>query len=313
LKKNPNYWRKDAAGGALPYLDEIRILAMPDATAMVTQMESGALDLIMRPTLTDVVRLQKNAKFGVFQGMPRQLFDILLLTTKGPFAANKYLRQAVSNIVNREQYWKTVTLGLGDWQCTPWPSQSQAYFADLAKSIKPDVAKAKALLAQGGQPNGFQTSIMTSRQRQQEYSDIAVLVQQDLAKIGIQAKIDEVDNANYDQRHLNEGFEVAVHSYARSNYDPDTLIGGAKAWTPSIGMTRFGEQKYIDLYTDAGSSYDMAARKPKYRTLTEYILDQSFCLPLMYNPEYFIYGSYVVGTDADADYNTDFSQSWLDK
>ncbi|MCL5109200.1 MAG: ABC transporter substrate-binding protein [Chloroflexi bacterium] len=312
LKKNPNYWRKDAAGGALPYLDEIRINNMADVTSMVTQLEAGALDFILRPALTDVVRLQKDTKYGTFQGQTRTLFDILLFTKKGPFT-NKLVRQAVNNIINREQYWKTVMLSQGQWQCLPWPAQSQAYFADLAKSIVPNVDKAKALMAQAGFPNGLDTTILTSRQRQSEYSDIAVLYQQDLAKIGIRAKIDEVDQASYNQRHLNEGFETAVHAYARANYDPDTLIGGALAWTPNVGMTRFGDQKYIDLYTDAGSSYDMAARKPKYRTLAEYILDESFCLPLMYNPEFFVFQNYVVGADADVDYNTDLSQTWLNK
>ncbi|MHB1133915.1 MAG: ABC transporter substrate-binding protein [Chloroflexota bacterium] len=308
LKKNPNYWMT-----GYPYMDEVRISLIPDVTSMVTQLEAGALDVILRPALTDVVRLQKDAKYGSFQGAVRTLYDLLLLTTKGPFATNKKVRQAVNWIINREQYFKTVTLGLGDWQCTPWPAQSQAYFADLAKSIKPDLAKAKQLMAEGGVPNGFQTSILTSRQRQSEYSDIAVLYQQDLAKIGIQARIEEVDNAAYDQRHLNEGFETAVHAYARANYDPDTLIGGAKAWTPEIGMTRFGPPEYIKLYTEAGSSYDMAARKPLYRKLTEYIIDEAFCLPLMYNPEFFIFQKYVTGVGADVDYNTDFRSTWLDK
>ncbi|MHB1415866.1 MAG: ABC transporter substrate-binding protein [Chloroflexota bacterium] len=307
LKKNPNYWRS-----GLPYVDEVRIGLLSDAQSMVTQLEAGALDCVLRPALSDAVRFQSNANFVVSEGAIRTLYDILLLTTKGPFT-NKKVRQAVNWAIDREHYWKTVMLGLGDWQCVPWPAQSQAYFADLAKSIKPDIAKAKGLMAEAGVPDGFETSILTSRQRQPEYSDIAVLYQQDLAKIGIKAKIEEVDNAAYDQRHLNEGFETAVHAYARANYDPDTLIGGAKAWTPKIGMTRFGDAKYIELYEDAASSYNMEERKPKYRTLCEYILDESFCLPLMYNPELYITAKYAVGVSTDVDYNTDFSQTWLDK
>ena len=53
-------------------------------------------------------------------------------------------------------------------------------------------------------------------------------------------------------------------------------------------MTRFDDAEYIRLFEDAGSSYNMQERKPKYRKLVKYILDESFTLPLCYNPELYI-------------------------
>ena len=40
LKRNPNYWRQ-----GLPYLDEIRVNAVPDVPALVMQLEAGAIDV----------------------------------------------------------------------------------------------------------------------------------------------------------------------------------------------------------------------------------------------------------------------------
>jgi len=307
LKKNPQYWRQ-----GLPYLDEIRVNFVPDIAALTAQLEAGAIDLALRPSLVDAVRMKGDARVKVDMGQIRSLYDILLFTKKGPFA-NKKVRQAVNWTINREQYWRTIFKGIGDWTCIPYPAQSQAYFPDLAKSIKPDLEKAKKLMAEAGVPNGFETSILTTRMRQQEYLDLAVLYQQDLAKIGIRARIEDVELAQYEQRHLNEGFETAIHAYARANYDPDTLIGGALAWTPRIGMTRFGEPEYIRLFEDAGASYNMQKRKPKYRKLVEYILDESFTLPICYNPELYMYASYVNDVTTDVDFNLDCSATWLDK
>jgi peptide/nickel transport system substrate-binding protein len=307
LKKNPNYWRQ-----GLPYLDEVRIIPVPDVVALVTQLEAGALDVAIRTPVVDAVRMRSNPKFKVEMGMIRAFYDILLFTKKGPFM-NKKVRQAVNWTINREHYWGTIFKGIGDWSCIPYPSQSPAYFPDLAKSIKPDLEKAKRLMAEAGVPNGFETSILTTRMRTQEFLDLAVLYQQDLAKIGIRARIEDVELAQYEFRHLNEGFETAVHTFARANYDPDTLIGGALAWTPKMGMTRFGDPEYIRLYEDAGSSYNMQERKPKYRKLVEYILDESFTLPLCYQPELYIYGDYVKGLTTDVDFNTDCSAAWLNK
>ena len=312
LKRNPNYWRKDAAGNALPYLDEVRITMFPDPQAAVVSLEAGAIDVLTFVPIVEAVRLRNNAKFVVIQGPVRAVYDILMNTTKKPFSEKK-VRQAVNNIVNREQYWTTSFSGIGDWTCIPYPSQSAAYFSDLAKSIKPDVDKAKRLLADAGYANGFETTILTSRQTQKEHLDIAVLYQQDLAKIGIKAKIEDIETAEYNRRVLAGELETAVHAYARANYDPDTLMGGARAWTPSIGFTKFGEAEYVKLINDAASSYNMEERKPKYRKLVEYIIDQAFTLPIAYNPELYAFAAYAKGVTTDADYNTDYSQAWLDK
>ncbi len=100
-------------------------------------------------------------------GMIRSQYDILLFTKKGPFM-NKKVRQAVNWTINREHYWGTIFKGLGDWSCIPYPAQSQAFFPDLAKSIKPDLEKAKRLLADAGVRDGFETTILTSCMRRQE-------------------------------------------------------------------------------------------------------------------------------------------------
>ena len=133
LKKNPQYWRQ-----GLPYLDEVRVNFVPDVAALTTQLEAGAIDLALRPSIVDAVRMKSDPKVKVDMGPIRALYDILLFTKKGPFT-NKKVRQAVNWTINREQYWRTLFKGLGDWTCIPYPSQSQAYFPDLAKSIKPDL------------------------------------------------------------------------------------------------------------------------------------------------------------------------------
>ena len=44
LKKNLNYWGKDAKGNKLPYLDGITFSYLPDATARVTALKTGTVD-----------------------------------------------------------------------------------------------------------------------------------------------------------------------------------------------------------------------------------------------------------------------------
>ena len=46
LVKNPNYWQSGR-----PYLDAIEYTVLPDAQAMVAQLESGAIDMALNPPL----------------------------------------------------------------------------------------------------------------------------------------------------------------------------------------------------------------------------------------------------------------------
>jgi ABC-type transport system substrate-binding protein len=42
--KNPNYWRKDASGGKLPYLDKITFINIKEASSRAAAVRSGAVD-----------------------------------------------------------------------------------------------------------------------------------------------------------------------------------------------------------------------------------------------------------------------------
>src|SRR5262249_15142095 len=56
VERNPNYWRKDAAGRQLPYLDKIIFRPIPNADTRLASIRSGDLDVIMS---TDPATLSK--------------------------------------------------------------------------------------------------------------------------------------------------------------------------------------------------------------------------------------------------------------
>jgi peptide/nickel transport system substrate-binding protein len=46
LKRNANYWKKDAQGRQLPYLDSIRLDIQPNRDIEILRFRRGELDLI---------------------------------------------------------------------------------------------------------------------------------------------------------------------------------------------------------------------------------------------------------------------------
>src|SRR5438093_5130409 len=48
LERNPYYWKTDAKGNRLPYLDELVFLFVPSADAQVLRFQSGETGVISR-------------------------------------------------------------------------------------------------------------------------------------------------------------------------------------------------------------------------------------------------------------------------
>ena len=306
LKKSPNFWIKD-----LPHLDEIEVKSFGDAAAMAASLEAGAVDIVARLPTQEVARLKQNANVKLFQTPVRVMYDILLQSQKPPFN-NKLLRQAINWAIDRERFVRTVLAGLSVPSSQPFPAHSWAHFPELDKAYTFNLEKAKELLARAGYPNALEITCMTATARQKELAQLAQGVAADLEKIGVKVKIEDVEPAVYDPRHLAGEFQMATHAYGRANLDPSTMFRGAAAWHAGTGMTRFDAPEYRKLMEDAESSYDVNERKPKYKKLVEYIQDESFVIPLAPNPEFYVMRNRVQGFSSDGEANMSMRGTWLD-
>jgi len=306
MKRNPGYWEQN-----LPYLEEIQVRSFGDANAMAANLEAGAVDVVSRLPTTEVARLQGNNNLRVFQPPIRLFYDVLLATHKPPFD-NKLLRQAINWAIDRERFVRTAVAGLSQPTSQPFPPHSWAWFPDLDKTYSFDLDRARALVTQAGYPNGLDVTCLTVTARQRELTALAQIIAADLGQINVRVKIEDVEPAVYDPRHLAGEFEMAMHNYGRANLDPSTLFRGAAAWHVGTGMTKFDTPDYRRLLADAESSYDREERKPKYKRLIEYIQDESFVIPVAPNPEFYVMRNRVQGFTSDGESNMSMRETWID-
>ncbi len=78
VKKNPNYWVKDEAGNALPYLDEIEFRVIPDSQVASTAMRNGDIDQF---SSSDSGTVMGSPDIGGFNG--DEEFETILQDTYG--------------------------------------------------------------------------------------------------------------------------------------------------------------------------------------------------------------------------------------
>ena len=115
VAKNDNYWRKDAKGGALPYLDGITFTFLPDAQPRVSGVKSGTFAASMFSIAGEakqMVDLAKNKKLTTIRSEEGWYGSHWLNHKIAPFSS-KNARLAYSHALDRVKWNKVRVKGLG--------------------------------------------------------------------------------------------------------------------------------------------------------------------------------------------------------
>jgi peptide/nickel transport system substrate-binding protein len=117
LKRNPNYWRKDAHGGSLPYLDGLDFRIIGDDTARFEALRMGEIDALMQTSPSPVtMQLRDAAATGRFQLVSddrgETAEDFVLFNTLKPPLGDLDVRQALASAINRDGAARELTAGV---------------------------------------------------------------------------------------------------------------------------------------------------------------------------------------------------------
>jgi len=272
--KNPNYWQSGK-----PYLDEIVVNVRADAQSMVADLESGNADMVYNLTLQDFQRLKANPSYvaqfltpaaGMYQFQPNVTFKPL---------DDKRVRQALNYAINRKRMADTVLLGLVGPEDLPWPSNSPAYEAAKNTQYAFDLGKAKALLDQAGVSN-LQLDFVYAPTLP-EYQTMAQIFQSDLAQIGVTLNVKSMEIAAlFDVIHHQkyDGLYTLNDSWAAM--EPISMLQVGASLNPKINNAGFIDDQYTKLVISGATEPDVDKRKQMYSQLNDYILDQSFGMPI---------------------------------
>ena len=303
LKKFAGYWEK-----GLPYADRLIYKAIPDQVVKLTNLKSGALDVIDDVLPKDVAGL-KASKELVFSEIPSYGFNGLRLNcTKPPFN-NKALRKAVSYAVDYEAIWKNIFYGTGVQGHGPIAPVSWAYDAKSFRyTYSPEKAKAK--LKEGGKPEGFKFKIYTKISA----IDVQVCqaIQAQLNAVGIQTEIVQLEGALHLKTMLDKDYEANYGLW--SGYaEPDTNLyrqfhpKGSAQWT---GYTHPKVTEFID---QARVSLNQGDRKKLYSQALNIIIEDAPQIFLYYYPRYAVASPKVKDFVLPPDGKLRFKSVWLQK
>jgi peptide/nickel transport system substrate-binding protein len=167
LKANPAWWgRADKRTGNV---DEVSFVAIRSDATRLAALASGEIDLVLDPPFQDVERLKTDPRLTLLQiaDLGQQYFTFdqarneLLngdLKDRNPFK-DRRVRQAVYQAINVDLIVKKVLRGQGVPTGGFLSTRVDGVPPELDQRLPYDPAKARALLAQAGYPNGFAVTL----------------------------------------------------------------------------------------------------------------------------------------------------------
>lgn len=276
--RNSHYWRKDASGAALPYLDQIVVEFVKSQDAEILRLQAGTIDLMSQADLrandiSGVRRLRDQGSVQLLEAGvsvdPNVLWFNLTPDAETrdektkPYFHRVEFRQAISFAINRDDIVKTIYLGAAVPVYGPITPGNRTWYSDAVPKYPHDVARAKALLAgiglsdrngdgmledSSGHPVGF--SIITQGGHTRE--KVATLVQAQLKEAGIAVDVIPLDPPALGARFAKGDYEAIYFGFQTSALDPALNLdfwlssGSSHVWDPEQKTPATPWERQID-------------------------------------------------------------------
>jgi peptide/nickel transport system substrate-binding protein len=181
LKKFDKYFRGE------PKVDKLIFRGIPEDATRVIELESGGVDICMDFPQQDFERVKNDGKFVMYEKLGLSTTYYGFNVSVEPFS-DKRVRKALNYAVDMDALIDSLYFGLAAKARGPMSDQVWGFDETLPDDPYPyDVAKAKALLAEAGYPNGFKTKLYASTQSLSR--SVAEFFQGAYAEIGVECEV----------------------------------------------------------------------------------------------------------------------------
>ncbi len=191
--------RNDAwVGGALPKVKRVIWRMVPQAGNRRALLERGDADISYELPYRDFAELKQQAGKLDIVSLPfsNGIQYIGMNVTKPPFD-NPKVRQAVAYAIPYQKIIDAVLFGLANPMFGAAADRPTDVSWPQPMKYNTDLSKAKALLAEAGYPNGFETTLSFDLGFAVVNEPLCVLVQESLAQIGIKTTLNKIPGANW--------------------------------------------------------------------------------------------------------------------
>ncbi len=273
--KYDGYWRKDANGNSLPYLDEVEFHPVPDPQTRNSGLQAGTYDMIQTESSDQVRELTELAKTDP-NGAVRVLADasegaeahVMFNNQTGPFT-DRNLRLAAAVAIDRQAL--VDKLFHGQYVVANGPFTKDSPWGEAADYPAYDPQEARRLIeAWSAQHGGAKPAVKLTVLGSSDFLRLAQEIVNQWKEVGFQADVVSVAESAGTVMLVTGGFEAVLFNFY-DRPDPDALyhywISASIAEPNAIGLN-FARYRsdVVDEALNAGrQSADDAERVKHYK------------------------------------------------
>ena len=271
-------------------IDTLVVKFVPEANSRMIMLETGEIDLARDLLPLDFKKISEDSKFTTVEvETPSNMF--LGFDLRNELLADKRVRQAIAYAINNEDLVKTVFNGSASVATSPVPKITTGH-NENSNNYPQDIEKAKQLLAEAGYPNGFNIELFVSEDNQR--IDMAVIIQDNLKKIGINAEIKTFQWAAYVSTIENPNIikPLFIMSWNISNDDPDEVLYPlyhSSQIDAHTNVVFYKNEKFDNLISEARETTDKEKRMKLYEEAQDIIQEDLPHYTLVYPKQNFAY------------------------
>ena len=228
-KANPDYW------GGKPKVDDLVYAITPDPTARYAKLKANECQVMIGPNPADLEEMKNNPDVDLLSQAGLNIGYMAMNAQKPPFDKVE-VRQAIAMAIDRDSIIKEVYQGAGQKAKNPIPPTMWSY-DESAVDIPYDPAKAVEMLKAAG-ITSLDTDLWwmpVSRAYNPNAKRMGEMIQADLEKVGIHAKLVSYEWGEYRKRAQAGEHQMAFLGWTGDNGDPDNFFG------PLLGCDKTGK------------------------------------------------------------------------
>jgi peptide/nickel transport system substrate-binding protein len=276
FERNANYFQEGK-----PYFDAMEYRIISDITALANAVASGEVNFSNEIPPKDWASMKANASLTTQTLEGSRYYWMLINNTVKPLD-NPKVRQAIGLAIDRSALVAGAFFGqatairggvIPEWN---WGYADTKFFGEKAEP-----ARAKALLAEAGFPNGFETTI-TIPSSFPPMVGMAPIIQANLAAVGIKVKIGSMEIPRYwDEIWGPSKFDMTTMYWLSPLADPDDFVTNNYKRGMAVNVQKSGSAELDAILDEAKQAPTQEARTALYKKMQEMSLDEMGIVPLV--------------------------------
>lgn len=270
-----------------PYADTVILHIVPDESTRGIALERGDLDILPTAPAKEVARLRQSGKYQVFQTAEDGGLYLGLNVTK-PLLSDVRVRQALGYAINRNEVVDYALERLAVPMDSPLAPTIWGYAKGLKHAYQYEPDRARRLLGEAGwapgpggilQKDGRPLAFTVWTYPRETNVRIAIVLQSQLRKIGVQMNIEQIEVATLLARTAKGDQDAILISYGWPDADILYYFFHSSRMA-STNRVHFSNPQ-VDRFLEQGRvTVDPQKRLAVYRGLQELLLEQAPWIPL---------------------------------